>query len=110
MASHTAKEKNIFFRNAYNVVEHMKKIVSYNIADQTYSVSLTRAYCYLRNRVYSYWGSYLECFCFECRLMHLFCQLIVERGNQKYFFHINVHNYDVAKDLEILGAVLVSHM
>ena len=88
----------------------MKKIVSYIIADQIHSVWLTRGYCFLRNRDYSHCVSYLECFCFECRLMRLFLQVIVERNDEKYLFHINVHNYDDLEDLEILGNVLAAQI
>ena len=72
----------------------MNETVSNNIADKIHSLSLTRAYCYLQNRVYLHCISYLDCFCFECQLMHLFCQLIVEIGDQKYF----------------LDAILASHL
>ena len=85
----------------------MSVIVSDHLADQIHFLSLTRTFCYLRNRNYSHWVSYLICEYFECRLMRLFCQKITERNGQRYLFVLNVNNYDVYEDLEILERMAI---
>ena len=50
------------------------------------------------------------CFCFECQLQNLLCELFTERVGQRYLFHRNLHNYNEVDDIEILGKFLVADM
>ena len=104
------RDKFFFLRYGHEVVTHMKQLVSYNVFNKLHSISITRAFCYLRNRNYSHVVSYIQCFRFECRLMHLVCQIIVKSGDERYLFHLNVNNYDDFDDVEILGKTLVSSL
>ena len=103
-------DKKIFLRHGHEVMSHMKQLISYNVANELHSITITRGYFYLRNRIYVHLVSYLECFCYERRLMHLLFRILVERDDQIYLFHLNVSNYDDLHDLDVLGRTLVTHM
>ena len=85
-SQHLGSPKNIFYRYVHEVVNAMNGIVSDHLADQIHSLSLTRGFCYLRNRNCSHRVSYITCESFECCLIRHFCRKIVERNDQKYLF------------------------
>ena len=80
-------------------------------ADRLHSITLARCYCFLINRIYYHirMENYM-CFCFECQLQNLLCELFTERVGQRYLFHRNLHNYNEVDDIEILGKFLVADM
>ena len=96
------------------VISDMQNIVSYNLTNELHSITITRGFCHLRKKVNShilnYIAKYIKCFCFEWRIMSLFCCILIEKEDQRYLFHINVSNYDDLEDLDILGRALVSSM
>ena len=79
----------------------MKRTVSDSVASKFHSVSVCRAFCYLRNKTCLHQKLPYNCFCYDCRLKKLFNRILVERDDQHYLFVINVNNFNVYNDVEI---------
>ena len=103
------KVKN-FLMHGHEILDFMNNIVSREKADTLHSITLARCYCFLRNGT-SYhlrMDNYI-CFCFECSLQNFLCELLVERDDQRYMFHLNVSNYDKFEYVEFWGKVLTAN-
>ena len=64
--------KYIFDCYAEEVVREMKGIVYDFLASKFHSVSICRAFCYLKNKTWTHQKLNFKCFCCECRLKELF--------------------------------------
>ena len=76
-------------------------------AENFHSVSICRVFCYLCNKHWNHLNTKFPCYCLECMLMQLFNRIIVSREDQRYLFVLNVNNYDVCNDLEILRRLII---
>ena len=85
----------------------MKGIFCNFRAKQFHSVSICRAFYYLRNKNRLHQQQFFKCHYYECRLMSLFNRILVERKDQQYLFVIIVNNYDMFDDVEILRRLIL---
>ena len=74
--------KNFFCRDANDkLVTEMKEIFCEFIANRYHSVSICRAFCYLRNKTWLHQQLPYTCYCYECRLKSSFNRILVDRDN-----------------------------
>ena len=99
-------ESNAFYLP--EVVEEMKGIVCYHIAEKIHSVSICGAFCYLRNKNWTHMNESFVCHCYECALMKRFKRILISKEDQQYLLNIlNINNYDMYDDLEILKRLVM---
>ena len=92
---------------ARKIYVYMNNILDKQKATRLHSISLARCFCFLRRKAFDHDDIFLSCcVCFSWKLRNLLRDILIECYDQKYFFCINVNNFNDDNDSAILNKMI----